>query len=86
MFDIHYKGFVITYYTSWIAKEILSILYVKLCVWVTLSLLFISQAYPTDKQPFCQVSPFLRPWSGYWVIKIDFSVKQFHVHGRYKTW
>lgn len=29
MFDIHYKGFVITYFTSWLAKQIISILYVK---------------------------------------------------------
>jgi len=29
MFYIHYEGFVITYYTSWLAKQILSILYVK---------------------------------------------------------
>ena len=30
MFDIHYEGFVITYYTSWPAKQILSTLYVKI--------------------------------------------------------
>jgi len=52
----------------------------NLCFRVTLSFLFISQAYPTDKQSFCQVSPFIPRWSGYWVIKINFSIKQFHVH------
>jgi len=80
MFDIHYEVFVITYYTSGLAKQILSTLCVK---FVRLSHAIIL-VYITGLS-FCQVSPFLPPWSGYWVIKINFIIKQFYVQGRYKT-